>query len=84
MFPPKTRANVGMVQCIFEGHGKPPVYMSDSSTVLSDIYTVVIAQLFPWKSREHNLTRQCIIRITIKGRLSEGAFILTLFSCRTA
>ena len=23
MFPPKTRANVGMVQCASEGHGKP-------------------------------------------------------------
>ena len=24
MFPPKTRADVGMVQCVSEGHGKPP------------------------------------------------------------
>ena len=24
MFPPKTRADVGMVQCASEGHGKPP------------------------------------------------------------
>ena len=24
MFPSKTRADVGMVQCVFEGHGKPP------------------------------------------------------------
>ena len=24
MFPSKTRADVGMVQCVSEGHGKPP------------------------------------------------------------
>ena len=24
MFPPKTRTDVGMVQCVAEGHGKPP------------------------------------------------------------
>ena len=24
MFPPKTRADVRMVQCVSEGHGKPP------------------------------------------------------------
>ena len=24
MFPPKTRADVGMVQCVSKGHGKPP------------------------------------------------------------
>ena len=24
MFPPKTRADVGMVQCVTERHGKPP------------------------------------------------------------
>ena len=24
MFPPKTRADVGMVQCVADGHGKPP------------------------------------------------------------
>ena len=24
MFPPKTKADVGMVQCVSEGHGKPP------------------------------------------------------------
>ena len=24
LFPPKTRADVGMVQCVSEGHGKPP------------------------------------------------------------
>ena len=24
MFPPKTRAGVGMVQCVSEEHGKPP------------------------------------------------------------
>ena len=24
LFPPKTRADVGMVQCVAEGHGKPP------------------------------------------------------------
>ena len=24
MFPPKTRADEGMVQCVSEGHGKPP------------------------------------------------------------
>ena len=24
MFPSKTRTDVGMVQCVSEGHGKPP------------------------------------------------------------
>ena len=43
------------------------------------VYTVAIAQLFPPKVGERNLTRQYIIRITFKGGFSEGAFILSFF-----
>ena len=41
------------------------------------MYTVAIAQPFPPKVGERNLTRQYIIRITFKGGFSEGAFILS-------
>ena len=34
IFPPRTRADVGMVQCVSEGHGKPP----DSKNIgISDV-----------------------------------------------
>ena len=74
MYPPKTRANVGMLQCISEGHGKPPVYMSDSTIVLCDIYTVAIVQLF--------LEKQGMESDTPKHYPynDQGAFIPTLLS----